>query len=637
MKKSLFNLLLILISGAAFSQEALFPLKYNSALNEKRIPVAGSRSIVETRDTLCLPFLDDFSNRNIIINETTINCGDTVNYFTSAVYPSDLFWVDSNAFVNLTYPTLPPTYGVVTLDGLNKFGGPYNEASAFDMADFLTSKPIFLGGTPVDSVYLSFYFQPGGFGDFPNENDSLILEFKNSVGEWKHIWHTVNTNGNDPQSFKLQMVAVEDEYFYNGFQFRFRNWAGVNGNNDHWNIDYVFLDEDRTFNDTLFRDVAIIYQPEKYLKRYRQMPWNQFKDHQESELAAEHGVFMYNNFNTIINTSYQYQVNEKYTGEEIIAPTTPISVNLDPFAVALDAFPTFNIPSATPNYEEDSMTINFKYILNPASDINRRNDTMLYEQAFYNYYAYDDGTAEKAYAIIGTGAKLAIKFFANEPDTLKEIYIHWAYVDGNAGNLFFSLMVWDNIDTTLASADENIIFQNDFLTPKYVDSVNGFYVYKLVDFLGNPTPVVVNGAFYVGWLQSQDDFLNVGFDANNDAHDNVYFNVGGSWQKSSLPGAVMIRPQVGGNYSLYSPIINKDPKSIAVNVYPNPASSILNIDIDNNNILDYSIFDHAGRMVSRYTNNNKQINIQNLPSGFYILEMNDFKSGAVYYAKFMKN
>ena len=150
-------------------------------------------------------------------------------------------------------------------------------------------------------------------------------------------------------------------------------------------------------------------------------------------------------------------------------------------------------------------------------------------------------------------------------------------------------MVWDDIDTTLASADENIIFQNDFLTPKYVDSVNGFYVYKLVDFLGNATPVVVDGAFYVGWLQSQDDFLNVGFDANNDAHDNVYFNVGGSWQKSSLPGAVMIRPQVGGNYSLYSPIINNDPKSTAVNVYPNPASSVLNIDIDNNNVLDLSL------------------------------------------------
>lgn len=80
----------------------------------------------------------------------------------------------------------------------------------------------------------------------------------------------------------------------------------------------MFLDEDRTFNDTLFRDVAIVYQPEKYLKRYRQMPWNQFKDHQASELAIEHGVFMYNNFNTIVNTSYQYQVNEKYTGKKLL-------------------------------------------------------------------------------------------------------------------------------------------------------------------------------------------------------------------------------------------------------------------------------------------------------------------------------
>ena len=485
-------------------------------------------------------------------------------------------------------------------------------------------------------MYLSFYIQPGGFGEFPNTEDSLILDFKDVDGNWVKQWYAVNTLGNDPQSFKLIMVPVEDSYFYNGFTFRFRNWAGVNGNNDHWNIDYVLLDDERTYNDTLFRDVAIVYTPERYLKNYRQMPWNQFKNHQSTELAFDHGVFMYNNFNAIINTSHQFSAVEKYSGDVVVAPTAPVSVNLNPASLAYNSYPSFEIPEATSGFDNDSLTIRFNYNITPSGDINSRNDTIVHDQAFYNYYAYDDGTAERAYALVGTGAKLAIHFHANEPDTLKEIYIHWAYVDGNKSNLFFSLMVWDEIDTTLASADENIIFQNDFLTPKYVDSINGFYVYKLVDFLGNPTPVVVDGDFYVGWLQTQDEFLNVGFDVNNDFSDDVYFNVGGSWQRSSLNGAIMIRPQVGGDYSVYNPIINNQPDIATIQVYPNPATSVLHVDTKLEGNINYTIFDQSGRIVLNENTITHQLDIANLSSGFYILKVNDLRSGNVMMGKFIK-
>ncbi|MFI5172681.1 MAG: T9SS type A sorting domain-containing protein, partial [Chitinophagales bacterium] len=331
-----------------------------------------------------------------------------------------------------------------------------------------------------------------------------------------------------------------------------------------------------------------------------------------------------------------YEATEKYTGDVIELLTTPVSVNLNPFTTQLDPFPTFIIPATTPGFDNDSMVVNFGYILNPAGDINHRNDTLHYEQEFYNYFAYDDGTAERAYSLEGTGSKLALRFYANEPDTLKEIYIHWAYDQGNSGNLFFSLLVWDNIDTTLLSAGENIVFQNDFLTPKYIDSINGFYVYELVDFLGNPTPVVVDGYFYVGWLQSQDDFLNVGFDANNDAHDNVFYNVGGAWLKSSLPGAIMIRPQVGGNYSIFGPVDEIEIGAQEVNVYPNPANNIINIDINNLNEINYKIFNQSGQVVSDINSFEKQLSIADLPSGFFILKMNDLKTGVNYFSKFVK-
>ncbi len=632
--------LLLLMAGTSlcaplFSQELLRPLNANALLHQQP-GTAGSRSTVETRDTLCLPFLDDFSGSYIFIDGALTACGDTIEQQASPIYPSNAFWTDSSAFMNRTYPTLPPTYGVVTLDGLDKLGKPYNEASNLAMADMLTSRPIYLGGALTDSVYLSFYYQPGGLGEFPNDQDSLILDFQDAAGVWHKVWWVTNTTGDDPQSFKLVMVAVEDIYHYDGFRFRFRNWAGVNGNNDHWHIDYVLLDDDRTYNDTLFRDVAIIYEPERYLKKYRRMPWNQFKDHQAEELADEHAVFMYNNFNTIINTSHQYSVTEKYSGTTIVPATLPVTVNFDPFSINYNGYATFEVPAATPGYDDDSLTMRFQYIVDGASDVYRRNDTLIYDQAFYNYYAYDDGSAERAYALVGTGAKLAIHFHANEPDTLSEVYIHWAYVDGGKTDLFFSLMVWDDIDTTGATADENIIFQNDFLTPKYVDSINGFYVYKLVDFLGNPTPVVVDGDFYVGWLQSQDEYLNVGFDTNNDAKEEVYFNVGGVWQPSALNGAIMIRPQVGGDYSMFNAIGEQAHKPEQLLAYPNPTSDRLYFSGLSTGAYAVDVFDRSGACVLRTETHQASISVVDLPAGLYIARIIDTNSGAVHSTTFIR-
>jgi hypothetical protein len=38
-------------------------------------------------------------------------------------------WFDNYAFWNTTYPILPPTIGVATLDGLNEYGLPYNNTN----------------------------------------------------------------------------------------------------------------------------------------------------------------------------------------------------------------------------------------------------------------------------------------------------------------------------------------------------------------------------------------------------------------------------------------------------------------------------------------------------------------------------
>ena len=104
--------------------------------------------------------------------------------------------------------------GVVTFDGLDEFGYPYQIASAItDYADFLTSKPIDLSANSVaDSIYLSFLYQPQGLGDEPEDGDSLILEFYNSLSDqWQHIW---SVNGDSSQAFKNVHIPLINLLFY---------------------------------------------------------------------------------------------------------------------------------------------------------------------------------------------------------------------------------------------------------------------------------------------------------------------------------------------------------------------------------------------------------------------------------------
>ena len=70
--------------------------------------------------------------------------------------------------------------------------------------------------SPSDSIYLSFYWQPEGRGNQPDNGDSLILQFKNPsdanpATAWKNIW---GINGyKNPVSdttFHLVMIPVKD-------------------------------------------------------------------------------------------------------------------------------------------------------------------------------------------------------------------------------------------------------------------------------------------------------------------------------------------------------------------------------------------------------------------------------------------
>jgi hypothetical protein len=202
-----------------------------------------------------------------------------------ATMPSSVNWIDNYAWWNTTSPIEPISIGVATLDGLNQFGLPYNKTvtNAYGKADELTSKPIdlsFLGVS--DDVFLSFFYQAGGMGDLPNPEDSLVVEFKGADDIWKWAW---STDGNASTDFVQVYIPIfkttfDSLIFANtAFQFRFRNYASLSGNNDLWNIDYVRLDKNRQPNtlDTVIRDVAMLYDFPNYLENFSMLPWKQME------------------------------------------------------------------------------------------------------------------------------------------------------------------------------------------------------------------------------------------------------------------------------------------------------------------------------------------------------------------------
>ena len=92
------------------------------------------------------------------------------------------------------------------------------------------------------------------------------------------------------------MIPIKDTaYMTNKFKFRFRNYASYAdlslptwaSNTDFWNIDYIVINSERSFSDTIPSDLAFGERHETLLKNYFSMPWNHFLANPSAEMATE--------------------------------------------------------------------------------------------------------------------------------------------------------------------------------------------------------------------------------------------------------------------------------------------------------------------------------------------------------------
>lgn len=620
----------------AQENEHLRPLTTNlnyiySDLKANPIPLRNVNQNKTQSTTIQLPFLDDFY------------------YANYSNYPDQNLWLDSSVYVNTGYPIAPLSIGVATFDGLNKFGYPHGGEALpnFNLpapADVLTSRPINLHEVgaqillPSDSVALTFYYQAGGNGDFPEPNDSLILDFYNpSSHKWTNaVWFKKGpVNANNPDTtFKRVFIPITDTSFLkDSFQFRFRNWATIAGNFDHWHIDYVYLNKNRSAPaDTVYNDIAFENVPSSFLQNYSAIPYEQYN---ESEMAKRNSVRMRNSGFSTQSMTYENKFYDP-SGTEVHnynggADNVPSYRKIGCDTAVAHRNPVFNY-SFTPM--QDSIDYKIKHYIfrssGVSSDFIIPNDTVVQYQRFRNYYAFDDGSAEAGYYLNGAAAKMALKITVNVADSLRGLRIYFdrdGYLNLAKSSYKFRICVWA---AAIGGPSNTLILKDSLVTAKYPSSeYNLFHEYNLT------TPLALSpGTYYIGVQQAIASGITVGFDMNNDYHTNLYYNVSNVWNQSSQKGSLMMRPIFGKKVipplSISENYFSK--KDVFI-VYPNPASDFFTIQSRNIHDASFQLFNTMGQLI-REEDINQTVSDDEMDS--YNINTSQFSNG-IYFLVLKKN
>ena len=612
MIKKIFVLIFLLVNSVLlFGQTPmLVPLDHNPALLNREAPMLNpfdEFSKVKSNtpvDTVSLPFFDDFS------------------YYWQTSRPDKNLWMDDYVFINNNYPVQPRSNGVATFDALDADGNIYQNTASTFPADTLTSCPIDLGGG-LNNVYLSFFYQPQGYGDNPNPGDSLILQFKSPVTEqWRTVW---NTPGTTLHPFKQVLFPVRDEYLRKGFQFRFVNLVsleqnkddpGRKGNADHWHIDYIRLDKNRSETDTASFDVAVNAPMQSLIEGYQSIPWNQLP---LAVFKPEVGMTYFNNDNV------GHYVNRYFTVRDVYRN---IPNDLSPYGGEnIDAGETVTITQdiISSTFEStlvDSALFEIKGYLETNRGDRKENDTVRFFQFFKDYFARDDGTPENGYGFNGYNAfdcAVSCRYETFMPDSIRAISIYFNPTEKNVTEKYkFKIAVWRDDN---GRPGEQVYLSSTEYSPKNFGQFTRFDLVK---------PVYVTKYYWIGWEQVTTGYLNVGFDLNYNDKSNLWYKTGSDWEQNIFDGTLMIRPVMGKRKDL--PTSAEQPATVAdirMKLYPNPASQLVRIELETldtalspvSQYCNIEIYDITGKLRYHAPYTSQYIDVAGFEQGLYLVRL----------------
>lgn len=603
--------LICLFSINATAQLKVIPLDHTTPSTKTQ------RQARTNAEPLTLPFFDDFSFTPVADHE-------------AAGIPLATLWESgAGTWVNPGNGANAPSINVATMDGLNSEGLPYSEQSLNNgFADVLTSNPIDLSTDQIplaerNKVFLSFFYQWGGYGEEPDSKDFLRLEFKNADGGWETA-ATINTLVTMSRDvFYDQVVQItEDRFFHDAFQFRFRNFGRLSGPFDSWNIDYVYLDKGRLGSIDI-ADAALTQELSALFGRYTAMPLDHFR---ETQVLAPPSTGVYNLRNSFaaINFHAEATITNYFEDETVTAETIVLNESrgiisetentIQPFeriTTTLDVLPDpLNEAQFNPAAKQIDITIEMNLIPDnnfPEELFTTSNDTINSTYHLDDYYAYDDGSAEYAAILTTKGDRAAYQFEVlrsdGQPDILAgfDIYVPRQALSPNLTIPFF------------------ILSDNDGMPGPVLYSINktvtasGRNEFQSVSIL----PLPVSGKFYIGWQAPIGGTFPVGIDYANNTSDKVFVDTNGTWVPSlDIPGSLMIRPVFGEG------VISGIPESThRLQAYPNPSEGVFYLpeEIDNLEIIS-TTGQRIAFELSTETDGTR-ISIPNAQAGLYILKI----------------
>ncbi len=542
-------------------------------------PKKNARIVAQQNQTIELPFWDDFATSSGTLDTT---------WWT----PQSQLQVIVKTGIGID----PPSLGVATFDGIDALGQPYLPSPTDGGVDSLVSHYIDLTKVPTglrNTVYLSFFYQFYGLGESPEEQDSLILYFKNADGQWDKIWPEIGDNyASDPTIFTEVFAQVNGtQYFHPEFQFMIKATGRQNGWLDNWLVDYVYMDKRRFDNDNSYLDRTFTQPPSSIFDQYTAIPFDDFvaaadkntlftstttnlRNLENDLQPIAYSVNLYDTLNGLLIESLISESESAFNifEKEIVAVTSPplnpalLDVNADSLYLMLeysvDSGDKFLIDSI---YNSGADTLFYDSL--HVKEINlKQNDILRSYFNLHNYYAYDDGTAEYGAGLNQPQGKIAVQFNVLVGKYLNRIDIYFPNIQGNQAGTPLELFVLNDFEGN----ENSVRFQSNIAISH--TGINEFITYELA------SPIFVTDTFFIGFtnLSSTQEWLGVGLDKNTDSADKIFVNVDGTWTpNNTVQGSLMMRPYFVKNPPILG--INKN-EPVVIDVYPNPSNGRLHID-----------------------------------------------------------
>lgn len=555
----------------------------------------GARTKALQVDTTALPFWDDFS--------------------TSTISPSIEKWnIADGVYVNGNWAENPPSLNVVSFDGLDANGTPYQSESTSRLLDVLESQAINLSQTPAgEEIIFSFYYQRTGYGEKPEAKDSLRVLMKNIDGEWVRDDDLVLTGISSREIEPFQKVSFTIDnpaLLHEGFQFKFENYGNPTGAFDVWHVDYIRVDSYDLNNPDWesINDHAISRKPLSLFKRYTNIPFDQFFSYPDS-IFTDPSFSLYSLFSGQQNPDFILTLTD--TISKNILFNEPQSSN-QLILFGIDDVNNYSVTGLNMGYlsgleDLDSLLIKAELAFDSENDQEYRiNDTSIFLVEIHETLSYDDGTVESAGGLNQSGGEIAIQYTIPTEDTLTHVDIYFPQFLPEPTTKTLDLIIYSDL-----SGEQGSVLRRNEIFMSSGDAINRFTRYEL------SRPVVLpQGDFFISLRQRTNDYIPYGLDKNTNNWDRIFFKPDETWIQNTpeqVSGSFMIRAIFADNE--YE-VLDADITTSSIKLYPNPANQYLTID---GRVDSYEIIDLSGQSLSRGSEN--QIHTGDLKSGIYLIKI----------------